>query len=467
MSLRSRVRSICRTFRKDEQGAVLVYFSVVALTLVGTVGILVDGARHMTLHSELQNLADAAALAGAAELDMTDTALERATERARSLLQNDPRFANLAAAGERILDPVFYDAVGGSVTTSPRAARVIEITTSLESAQTYFVSALGLGTTSSASARSVAGASEVACQVSPLMLCNPSEPAPFSATRGQMFRLKAHSGNPSYGPGIFGLLDPPNVNTSGSNLTRDLLASNTPKFCYVDGVSVRTGEAAGPVDAGLNVRFDMYPNGNLGGVNYPPAPNVTKGMTYSIQGNSCTFTPSASASGMPRDNCFYSGTCTSTGSGALLRGDGSWSDHAQAYWDANHSTKTKPANYGQAGFTRYDLYLWELGIANDRQTPTYANMPSGGPENPRPQCYRDRTGSAVVGDARHRVFYVAVVDCSTYAVAGNSTPRMLGKYAKFFMTEPSNLGEVYAEFIGMLTPEDEENMRHKIVRLLR
>jgi Flp pilus assembly protein TadG len=68
MSLRSRVRSICRTFRKDEQGAVLVYFSVVALTLVGTVGILVDGARHMTLHSELQNLADAAALAGAAEL---------------------------------------------------------------------------------------------------------------------------------------------------------------------------------------------------------------------------------------------------------------------------------------------------------------------------------------------------------------------------------------------------------------
>ena len=76
-------------------------------------------------------------------------------------------------------------------------------------------------------------------------------------------------------------------------------------------------------------------------------------------------------------------------------------------------------------------------------------------------------GSRSVGDARRRLFHVAVVDCGTYNVAGNSTPRMTGKYAKFFMTEPSTLGEVYAEFIGMLTPADEENMRHRIVRLVR
>jgi hypothetical protein len=112
-------------------------------------------------------------------------------------------------------------------------------------------------------------------------------------------------------------------------------------------------------------------------------------------------------------------------------GDGSWSNGADAYWTANHQGKTKPAGYGQPGFTRYDLYLWELGITNDREVPTYANMPSVGPENPRPQCYRDRTGSSAVGNPRRRLFHVAIVDCGTYSVSGNSTPRMTGKYAKF------------------------------------
>jgi hypothetical protein len=146
-------------------------------------------------------------------------------------------------------------------------------------------------------------------------------------------------------------------------------------------------------------------------------------------------------------------------------GDGSWSNGADAYWTANHQGKTKPAGYGQPGFTRYDLYLWELGIKNDREVPTYANMPSVGPENPRPQCYRDRTGSSAVGNPRRRLFHVAIVDCGTYSVSGNSTPRMTGKYAKFFMTEPASQGEVYGEFVEMIKPGDESGVLHQIVRL--
>jgi HPt (histidine-containing phosphotransfer) domain-containing protein len=140
----------------------------------------------MSLHSQLHDLADAAALAGAAELDMTDSAIERATLRTKNLLDNDPRFAELAAAGERLSDPIFYESMGGPVTADPRLARVIAVSTAAESVRAHLMPAVGGRATSTASAQSVAGASEVACQVTPLMLCNPLEPSAFSATRGQL-----------------------------------------------------------------------------------------------------------------------------------------------------------------------------------------------------------------------------------------------------------------------------------------
>ncbi|MBW7850738.1 MAG: hypothetical protein H3C38_09605 [Rhodospirillales bacterium] len=462
--------SLLRRLARDTEGAVILLFAFALPVMIGVVGLSLDLGRLATLNTELQDLADAAALAGAAELDGSETAIDRATLRAKTLLANDPRFATDEYAGDvHILEPVFTETLDGAPVTDPTRAHFIEVTTVSRFSNNLLMPVLGAAAQSDTAARAVAGAIQVACDVTPLMLCNPNDPADFDPDRGDMFLLKGEGGNVKYGPGTFGLLDPPGYTSSGADLTRRLLASTDPNFCFVNGVSVRTGGVSGPVDQGLNVRFDMYPNGNVDPVllTFPPAPNVTKGLVYSATGVNCQFSADANAKPLPRDNCFYTGSCPQVG--ATYQGDGDWTARADEYWNANHAGKTvKPAGYGAPGFTRFDMYLWELGISDETGSPTYANMPSGGVENPRPQCYQKKSGSSAVGGADRRIFHVAVINCNDYVITGNSTPNMRpAKFAKFFLTEPAENGEIHAEFIEMLKPEKDEGILRTIVQLYR
>jgi Flp pilus assembly protein TadG len=63
--------SLLSRLDKDEHGTILVQFTVY---LFGLIGLALDGGRYPLLHNSLQNLADAAALAGAAKLDGTSGA---------------------------------------------------------------------------------------------------------------------------------------------------------------------------------------------------------------------------------------------------------------------------------------------------------------------------------------------------------------------------------------------------------
>jgi len=63
--LRDRAIAFCR----DTSGIILPYVTLLLTVLVGTSVLALDGARYMSLQSQLQNGADALALAGAAELD--------------------------------------------------------------------------------------------------------------------------------------------------------------------------------------------------------------------------------------------------------------------------------------------------------------------------------------------------------------------------------------------------------------
>ena len=66
-----------RALHRDEEGAILVYVTLIILALVALLSIAIDGARILYLNSNLQEIADAAALAGAKELDGRADALER------------------------------------------------------------------------------------------------------------------------------------------------------------------------------------------------------------------------------------------------------------------------------------------------------------------------------------------------------------------------------------------------------
>ena len=79
------VQSI-KAFWGDTDGVILPYVTVMLVVIIGVSVLALDGARFMYLQTQLQNGADALALAAAAELDRMPTAIERAPDQSRSAI---------------------------------------------------------------------------------------------------------------------------------------------------------------------------------------------------------------------------------------------------------------------------------------------------------------------------------------------------------------------------------------------
>ena len=82
----AKVAQSIKAFWGDTDGVILPYVTVMLVVIVGVSVLALDGSRYMSLQTQLQNGADALALAGAAELDRTPTAIERATRAINRLI---------------------------------------------------------------------------------------------------------------------------------------------------------------------------------------------------------------------------------------------------------------------------------------------------------------------------------------------------------------------------------------------
>ncbi len=71
-----------KSLNRDTRGAVSVYVAIVAQVLFGVGALTLDVGRLITLHTELQAAADAAAIAGARELNRLPDARAKAREAA-------------------------------------------------------------------------------------------------------------------------------------------------------------------------------------------------------------------------------------------------------------------------------------------------------------------------------------------------------------------------------------------------
>src|SRR3984885_15746646 len=87
----AKTRSI-KAFWGDTDGVILPYVTMMLVVIAGVSVVALDGSRYMSLQTQLQNGADALALAGAAELDRTPTAIERAINAINSLVTNASLF---------------------------------------------------------------------------------------------------------------------------------------------------------------------------------------------------------------------------------------------------------------------------------------------------------------------------------------------------------------------------------------
>jgi Putative Flp pilus-assembly TadE/G-like len=476
--------NLFRKCRGDERGAALVLFSVMLPVLMGLVALSVDFGRYWMLNTELQDLADAKALAAARELKGTPDSVKRAKEAARAV-NNDPRFAQLDLEEDDSI--ATYRFFREDEITAPydersdlqegdeddeRAAVYVSVTTHARTMFGSFIAAVSPAAMQQETrAFATAGTLYVACELTPLRICF-SPPDDFTATKGQQFILR-QNGNGSGVNGDFAIVDPPNQ-TNG-NATTVNLASPSPNFCFISANTVTPGNKVSQVSRGLNVRFNIYSNGQDGDLirSFPPAPNITKGFS----GNASKLCNPGkndydATRRLPRD----------TFPTDSWRGNADWKTAAapvggetalEAYITAHHNAKSIEFKQSlrDAG-SRYEIYLRELGLTEateDTLISKTATMPTtmpGGSESgyPAAQC---NTNTDAHLNPKRRLIYVAIVDCSDNS--GNSTPpRRTNKYAKFFMTEPVTDppdNTTYAEFLEFITPGDGSGVLHELVQL--
>jgi hypothetical protein len=269
--------------RHKQQGAVLILVVVGMLGMLAVVGLALDSGHAMLNKTRLQNAVDAAALAGAKELDLTsDTLLAR--QAAIGALA-----ANAASDGngelqEQYASGVLDLSIQFSATLDPFVPGTIPPEYVRVRAQNFrlpawFAVAVGINEKVVA-ASAVAGPSPTinkACNIAPMMVCgDPGAGAPYwGYTPGTPDVLKTSDNNSEVGVGNFQLI------RLGDNVgkadVRDALAGNY-DACASTGESVETetGNSVGPVSQGINTRFGVYAGSMRGTESTYPSDVITQ-----------------------------------------------------------------------------------------------------------------------------------------------------------------------------------------------
>jgi Flp pilus assembly protein TadG len=521
-------RGFLRRFLRDERGIAALYIGLSSVLLLGATALAFDLARVMSLQTELQSAADAAALAGAAELDRQTGAISRAKAAAgcpngNATVQgafgtNSQTFANdgngtsvtvvfcvffsSLTTPDGALLPPNTSAQGGSSTTTDNNAAFIKVVVQQRSLANAFITVVGGQQMASTIAAATAGQFTITCKPLQLMICNPNEPAGFNPKPGQELFM-SYAGGQFQAPGNWGLMDAPPVVSAasqacgvvpggnGSPVIEAYLGSTAPIGCFSTDLLVTRPGKPTPVAPALNALLDMYDG--LGGdplsstgpkaACYPPAPNVVKGY-YNTAGSGCPNTGpvnNGTAMAFPQDS----------NEPGTLQGNGNWD--ITTYWTNNHggaapadiqSVATTYANanglpapgpqlpvtgntYGATIPSRYATYLYEIA----KPAIDVANTPTGHMENGAPACYKTPTDPNIT--PARRLLNVGIVNCTQQGVGGRSaiTP---GSMLQAFMilpadgggSNPANPG-IYLEVVKQVQADTGDGILHTVVQLYR
>src|SRR5215467_418529 len=266
----------------DTSGIILPYVTMMLVVIVGLSVLALDGARVMSLQTQLQNGADALALAGAAELDRLPDAETRARTAIERLLTNSTLFGPQASRTIAVSKIQFYSRLpasdatpmsAGRLATGPGNARFVSVTVRPVTLPTILPAALfGGANTITAAASAVAGFDQVVCGVTPIYVCNPYETPSMTydqatealqhaatnpADQARLIRLSQYDGNAPYVAADYGFLNSPTLGSDEASLI-DSIAVVRPAACFLQrGVNLRAGFVQS-VREGFNVRFDIY-----------------------------------------------------------------------------------------------------------------------------------------------------------------------------------------------------------------
>ena len=379
------VRRCVRAFCRDTDGVILPYVTIMIVVIVGVGVLALDGARYMSLQTQLQQGADALALAAAEELDRLPTSTSRACNAVNNLVTNSTVFGTGTNANVRVSSVQFLSTLPASDNTpitsnlcdcgtntcssdNSVSARFAVVTVQPVSITSILpASFFGGANTLSTTGQAVAGFDQVECNITPLFTCNPFETQGMSyaqATQAlvnaavsgsslqrSLIQLQGTQGNNGqYFPGNFGYLQAQTGTLPGgtcgsqqgnSSSVVQAMALRSSNVCVrQSSVNFQTGNDQSVLEA-WNVRFDLWSGitGSFkncsGDSNYPSDVNVRKGFTPgngangackpSAAGNwppGTTGSGAAAATGFPLDNNMLSNGSPNK---AVTIGNGNWS----------------------------------------------------------------------------------------------------------------------------------------------
>jgi Flp pilus assembly protein TadG len=467
--------------RRRQRGSVAILFGVTIFLLFGFMALVIDLGRTYVVRTELQNAADAAALAGAKDLNHTRAGVESAVAHAIAIAaQNSYKFSlpvSITGADMWVADrPDLQDNAWtpvASVTTDAAASGKTFLKVKIPSGElaTFFavIPPTGTGTgTASTSTYGVAVAGRLESSLTPIGICAiknaagvsrprdetlmpgvTNELAQFGFRHGVSYNVFALG--PLGAPSNPYLLDPIDVypnHCEPSNASADATApficngtsamlSRTPGTVYGN-----TGVSAGKIEAALNSRFNIYSGPSVcTPAQAPPDTNIRK---FGCTGASCVA-PAADWMA-PSDQ-----TVTPAGIPTLAQPVPTGITSKNQYgvlWSYSRAVKADGTELGLADWA--SLYQAPGGAPTAN-----ANFPAVG----SPYLDSGHTTAPVgnTGQADRRVVNLVIVDCPAAPPTGGScTVLPVVGVGRFFMQVPADFSgspkKLQVEFAGLIEP---------------
>jgi Flp pilus assembly protein TadG len=275
---------------KRERGSILATSAIGMLSILLAVGLGIDISRFYLAKTELQNAADAAALAAVSALNTSPLGITKAVDRAVAQMNKTdfnktgvtfPRSNVLFAVN---LEGNYMDE--GAAKLQAANIRFVQVTTPNSNVGVSFAAPI-LGSTKTLSATATAGFSvplNMFCNWLPVSVIDYGTPI----SPGNTYTFRADAGN-GVSPGNYQILA---AAGAGGQDVRVGLAQGVDK-CAAPGetyqIDTKPGVTAGAVRQGLNTRFDDYQTSQVNPDDMPPDTNIKEQITYDQYKNGSPF----------------------------------------------------------------------------------------------------------------------------------------------------------------------------------
>jgi len=267
--------------RNRERGSILATSAIGMLSILLAVGLGVDISRFYLVKTELQNAADAAALAAVSALNGDKTGINNAVTLATNKINNKYDFnkTGITIATVEFSQSLESGYTAASGVTGADKIRFVRVTTAPSAVTVSFAGSV-LGKTKNLSATATAGYSaplNEICNFLPITVIDYGPSTPITAGQTYTFRAQASA---TVSPGNYQILALAGAGGADARvgLGAGVDACAGPGAVY--NVDTKTGVTAGAVRQGINTRFDEYQSSQVNPIEMPPDKNIQEDITY-------------------------------------------------------------------------------------------------------------------------------------------------------------------------------------------